>query len=446
MRGEVQVNFGFEDETLEFKKTTGEINEAVQSICAMLNKHGHGTVYFGILPNGEVKGQIVNDNTLRDISRKVFETICPQVIPSIKKMVVDGKDIIEVVFKGNEAPYSCKGIYYIRVADEDRVLQPNELRQLFEYNKNGSWDSQLTDYSIDDIDIESLRKFYNKAISCGRLKENEFDPKRLLIKLELMKNDKLTNAGYYLFSNKKPIVLKMAIFATDKKLTFLDINRIDGNIISLIDEANSYVKKNIRWKADIIDMRRVEKPEIPLNALREIICNSFAHARYNSNTEHEISIHPSMIRIYNPGEFPIGYKPEDFIEKNMPSMVRNPLILKTLFKSEDVESYSSGFKRVYDECNNACVGIDYVIDREGFTFIFKRNVINDVVNDVVNDDLSEDEKLVLEIIKKEPSASSKRIGEIINKSERTIQRILSNLKQKKIIERIGTTKGYWKIN
>lgn len=31
---------------------------------------------------------------------------------------------------------------------------------------------------------------------------------------------------------------------------------------------------------------------------------------------------------------------------------------------------------------------------EGFTFIFKRNVINDVVNDVVNDDLSEDEKLV----------------------------------------------------
>ena len=66
------MNFGLEDETLEFKKTTGELNEALKSICAMLNKHGKGTIYFGILPNGEVKGQTVNDSTLRDISRGVF--------------------------------------------------------------------------------------------------------------------------------------------------------------------------------------------------------------------------------------------------------------------------------------------------------------------------------------------------------------------------------------
>ena len=123
-------------------------------------------------------------------------------------------------------------------------------------------------------------------------------------------------------------------------------------------------------------------------------------------------------------------------------MVRNPLILKTLFKSEDVESYSSGFKRVYDECNSNGVNIDYIINREGFTFIFKRNVLNNVVNK----ELSEEERLVLGIIKKDPSTSAKKIGEIINKSERSIQRMLSDLKQKRIIERIGNTKGYWKIN
>ena len=49
------MNFGLEDEILEFKKTTSEINEATKSICAMLNKHGHGTIYFGVLPNGEDK-------------------------------------------------------------------------------------------------------------------------------------------------------------------------------------------------------------------------------------------------------------------------------------------------------------------------------------------------------------------------------------------------------
>jgi len=230
------------------------------------------------------------------------------VIPTVVKRIVDEKEIIEVTFKGSEKPYACNGVYYIRIADEDKVLKPNELRHLFEYNSGNSWDAELTDYTIDAIDMTTLKTFFNKSISCGRLKEEEFEPKRLLTKLGLLVNDKLTNAGYLLFSKNNPIVLKMAVFATDEKLTFLDINRMNGNIYSLMEDAYSYVKRNTRWKAEIIDSKRVETPEIPLDALREIICNSFAHARYNTMTEHEISIHPGMIRIYNPGEFPIGYK------------------------------------------------------------------------------------------------------------------------------------------
>ena len=37
----------------------------MNSISAMLNKHGRGTIYFGVLPNGDVKGQMVNESTLR---------------------------------------------------------------------------------------------------------------------------------------------------------------------------------------------------------------------------------------------------------------------------------------------------------------------------------------------------------------------------------------------
>ena len=68
--------------------------------------------------------------------------------------------------------------------------------------------------------------------------------------------------------------------------------------------------------------------------------------------------------------------------------------------SDNVESYSSGFKRAYNECKNQNVGTDYEIYRDGFTFIFKRNVINDVVNDGINNKLIEDEKLVLNLLKK----------------------------------------------
>ena len=52
-----------ESETLEFKKSTSELKEAVISIVAMLNKHGQGEVIFGVDDNGDVAGQ--------DIGKKI---------------------------------------------------------------------------------------------------------------------------------------------------------------------------------------------------------------------------------------------------------------------------------------------------------------------------------------------------------------------------------------
>ncbi|MDO4960344.1 MAG: putative DNA binding domain-containing protein [Eubacteriales bacterium] len=439
------MNLGIEDETLEFKKTTGELNEAMNSVSAMLNKHGRGTIVFGVMPNGEVRGQEVNDSTLRDVSRKIYECIKPPIVPRIERKVCDGRNIIELSFSGNEKPYSSKGVYYIRSADEDRILPPNELRQLFEYSKNGSWDQEISERTIEDISTETFDRFYKKAVSCGRLKGDDNDPDIVLTKLGLIKNGYLTNAAYYLFAADAPVVLKMAIFATDEKMTFLDINRIKGNIFDLIEKANAYVKSNIRWRAEIKGLQREEIPEIPLKSLREIICNSFAHSRYNANTEHEIDIHPGKVCIYNPGEFPIGYKPEDFVNENLQSVIRNPLILDTLYLSEEVEVYGSGLKNVFSECAGADVEIDYVNAKDGFTFVFKRqNVVNGVVNDVVYE-LSQDEKIILDILSSNPKESASSMAAKINKSERTVQRILKSLKEHGFVERIGGTKGLWQV-
>ena len=51
------MNLGKETEQLEFKKTTSEIKAAMDDICAILNKHGAGILYFGVKPNGDVCGQ-----------------------------------------------------------------------------------------------------------------------------------------------------------------------------------------------------------------------------------------------------------------------------------------------------------------------------------------------------------------------------------------------------
>lgn len=52
MGGGYRMNLGRETETLEFKKSTGELKEGIISICSILNKHQKGELYFGIKPDG----------------------------------------------------------------------------------------------------------------------------------------------------------------------------------------------------------------------------------------------------------------------------------------------------------------------------------------------------------------------------------------------------------
>ena len=51
------TNIGMEPEQIEYKKTTGELKEAIISIVAILNKHGFGELYFGVRNNGDILGQ-----------------------------------------------------------------------------------------------------------------------------------------------------------------------------------------------------------------------------------------------------------------------------------------------------------------------------------------------------------------------------------------------------
>ena len=41
-------NIGEETERIEFKKSTGEMKDAIISIAAILNKHGAGELFFGV--------------------------------------------------------------------------------------------------------------------------------------------------------------------------------------------------------------------------------------------------------------------------------------------------------------------------------------------------------------------------------------------------------------
>ena len=62
---------GDETRTLELKKTTGELKDAMHSLCAMLNSDG-GYVVIGIAPTSlRIVGQMVTDSTRQEIAREI---------------------------------------------------------------------------------------------------------------------------------------------------------------------------------------------------------------------------------------------------------------------------------------------------------------------------------------------------------------------------------------
>ena len=64
------------------------------------------------------------------------------------------------------------------------------------------------------------------------------------------------------------------------------------------------------------------------------------------------------MEIYNPGTFPEQYTPEDYIQNRAHSVFRNPMIANILYKSSDTEMYSSGIRRIYEECTENNIKLD----------------------------------------------------------------------------------------
>lgn len=439
------MNIGNETERVEFKLTTGELKDSMSAICAILNKHCTGELYFGVDDKGYVRGQQISDSTKKDVTRIINEAIEPRITPSIDVMNIDEKQILRVSFSGHNRPYSAYGAYLVRVGTENRKMSTDELRTLIKNEDYSSkWEREITLYSPKDIDDKALEDFYYNAVNCGRLEMPVYDKLRLLTSLELCADNRLNNAGNALFGKNATVHLKLATFATDDKVTFLDLKLLTGNIYNLSSVAIQYINDRINWRAEIDERRRKEIPEIPTAAIREIVINSFAHANYEVSNEIEINMHPGKIVIYNPGSFPDDLTPYDFINYNLASYKRNKLLLDVLFRSKDVEKSGTGFQRVNDLCRQGNIQWNFRKEAYGFYFEFIRT--NGQINVPINVSLTKDEDKILRLLKENFGISKSEMALSIAKSERTVQRILSSLTEKGLIVREGSNKsGFWKI-
>lgn len=90
-------------------------------------------------------------------------------------------------------------------------------------------------------------------------------------------------------------------------------------------------------------LRSKEVPEIPMEAIREIVVNAFLHGSYESkSTEFEISIFKDRVVIYSGVYFPKPYTPEHFAYNNQEAILLNNKICSILYNDEIIEKHSTG--------------------------------------------------------------------------------------------------------
>ncbi|MBI5242325.1 MAG: putative DNA binding domain-containing protein [Elusimicrobia bacterium] len=265
-----------ESETLELKKSTGELKEAVISVASILNKHGAGQLYFGVKNNGTLTGQTVSGQTLREVSRALAEHIEPRIYPHVEKIRLEGKDCIHIRFSGGEAPYLAYGRAHIRIGDEDRQLSARELERMFLGRAKDSlrWEDEPSDKKVADANATALRAFMKKAHAAGRIGFRFTGIKATLNKLGLLRSGRLLKAGEALFCKENPVEVQAAVFAGTDKRTFLDIKQFKGGVFDLLEKSETYLKEHLDWRVKFGGLERQEIPEIPIDALREALVNA----------------------------------------------------------------------------------------------------------------------------------------------------------------------------
>ena len=430
------MNLGLESEKIEFKKSTSELVEGVISISAMLNKHGEATLYFGVKNNGDVIGQVdLNENTLRDVSRKIAEGIKPQVIPNIALELIEDKKIIKVYVKGDNVPYSAFGKYYSRSFDEDKQLSPEMLKALI--NREGEPDFIIQKETVNqDLTFKMLKGLYlsnDIKINNDKFEEN----------LGLLNNNKKYNLMAELLADKNDLSIKVVTFAGTDKTVMLKRTEYGGKCLLLsVNNVLEYMESINETKVKVGGIQRQEEKYFDFSSFKEAWMNACVHTKWSEEIPPAVYIYDDRIEIVSNGGLPSALTKEDFFEGV--SKPINKKLLKVFSDLDYIDQTGHGIPLIVKNYGrNAFYISEHTII---VTIPLNKELLEKNEKIINSNELNDAEIKILELIKNEPSYKMVDFMRLTDYSERYINKIIRNLKDKKYIKRVGSNKsGHWDI-
>lgn len=354
-----------EGERLEWKRSTGELREAMRTVCAFLNGDG-GVLLFGIRPDGRVEGQQVSDQTLRDFA-EAFERLEPPYHTPVERISLgNGREVLllRVERSTGSIPFVYDGRAWQRVGSTTRKMSQEEYQDLLleRLHATRRWENgRAPEISAKDIDREEVLRLLKYARWAGRLsgpmgRSNV----EILTRLGLYEEGHFLRGAVVLFAKKflphyPQCELRMARFRGTEKLEFLDQRQIRGPAFKLLDEAELFCERHFPKPARIVpgNWRREEKPLIPQDAMREILVNALIHRDYSvAGGAVSLAVFDDRVEVWSEGKFPKGIDPAT-LTRSHKSVPRNPLIAEVFHRAGLVERWGTGTSRVAVMCKEA---------------------------------------------------------------------------------------------
>ena len=346
-----------ESTNIEFKEKV-EYNKSkswLKSVSAFANSNG-GILLFGVR---DVDREPVGlDNIVKD-SEKVSELINDKITPlpryELKTFKENNKDFMEVkVGDGPRTPYYYNGEgrkeAFVRAGNQSISVPKHILDGLILKGQNTTFDELPSKYDVSDVSFTLLNASLKNETGKELNKDKDY------ISLELITKDKkVTNAGLLL--SDQGLLIQSRIFCTRWKGLVkgsvdgdaIDDKEYTGSIISLLENAEVFIKNHSRMGWEIKGMKRIEVEDYPVRAIREAIVNAIIHRDYQIvGSEIHIDIYDNRLEITSPGGMIDGSFVQNLDITKISSMRRNRVISDIFNRLHFMERRGSGLTRIVE--------------------------------------------------------------------------------------------------
>ena len=303
---------------LEFKRSTGELKEGMQTLCAFLNGSG-GTLLFGIRSDGTIEGQAVTDQTLRDIAQATDRFEPPAHISIHRIKTNAGREVVAVAAESgmDVRPFVYEGRAYERVGSTTRRMPQAKYERLLVERGHAKrrWENLPAEgLTMKDLDRKEILRTRELAIQQNRISpDTKRDTAEILDRLGLRLGGVLTQAAQVLYGKRflpdyAQCLLKMGRFrGTEITGEIVDNRQEHMNAFAMVREGMAFLERTMPLGARFPEGQifREDRFPVPLDALREIILNAVMHRDYSHYSGYvAIAVFDDRIEVRSFGRLP----------------------------------------------------------------------------------------------------------------------------------------------